>query len=311
MSPISAPAVSSRTDQRPTPGRRRTAEPVGPAPAQARVAAPPRPAVGPSDTGLRDAGPRDGAPRNRAVREAPPRDDVPLPVPGPASGPVGGRAAARLERQAAEAAARKAGRRGSTAASTTSAGRPAPPRRTDDDRQAQAERAGAPGRVVQFAVAMVVVALVVLGVWTFSSPVEEAASGSLQGATGPQATASAAAPEAETSAAAPPAVPPAPAAPARAPVTVLNGTRITGLAAAISEQIGAGGWETLEPATYEATDVSITTVYYTEGDPGQEAAAAELIAQFPDISGPAPRFFEVPGVPDPGLVVVATGNWQP
>jgi hypothetical protein len=103
----------------------------------------------------------------------------------------------------------------------------------------------------------------------------------------------------------------APADPVRAPVTVVNGTRITGLAADIAEQIGAGGWVTLEPATYEVTDVSITTVYYTEGDAVQQAAAAELIAQFPDISGPAPRFFEVPGVPTPGLVVVATGNWRP
>jgi hypothetical protein len=94
-------------------------------------------------------------------------------------------------------------------------------------------------------------------------------------------------------------------------VTVVNGTQISGLAGAIAEQVAAGGWQTLEPVTVEVADVAITTVYYTEGDAGQQAAAAELIAQFPDISGPAPRFFEVPGVPTPGLVVVATGNWRP
>jgi hypothetical protein len=94
-------------------------------------------------------------------------------------------------------------------------------------------------------------------------------------------------------------------------VTVLNSTRITGLAAAIAEKIAAGGWTTLEPATYDATDVAITTVFYTEGDPVQQAAAEQLVAQFPDVSGPAPRFFEIPGVADPGLVVIATGNWQP
>jgi hypothetical protein len=108
-----------------------------------------------------------------------------------------------------------------------------------------------------------------------------------------------------------PEVPAVPAAPARAPVTVLNSTQISGLAGDIAAQFAAGGWVTREPVTGEAADVAITTVYYTEGAPEQEAAAAELVAQFPDLSGPAPRFFEVPGVPDPGLVVVATGNWRP
>jgi hypothetical protein len=161
------------------------------------------------------------------------------------------------------------------------------------------------------AVAVVVVALVVLGVWTFSSPVQETAL-ETSPTTGEQTATSAPAPESgPASAAATPEAPAAPAAPARAPVTVVNSTAITGLAGAIAEQVAAGGWQTLEPATFEATDVAITTVYYTEGDAVQQAAGAELVAQFPDISGPAPRFFEVPGVPAPGLVVVATGNWRP
>jgi hypothetical protein len=99
--------------------------------------------------------------------------------------------------------------------------------------------------------------------------------------------------------------------PARAPVTVLNATKITGLAASVAERFAAGGWTTLEPDTIEAADVAITTVYYTEGDTVQQAAAEQLVAEFPDVTGPAARFFEVPGVADPGLVVVLTGNWQP
>jgi hypothetical protein len=94
-------------------------------------------------------------------------------------------------------------------------------------------------------------------------------------------------------------------------VTVVNSTGITGLAADIAGQFSAGDWETREPVTAEVADVAITTVYYTEGDAGQQAAAEELVAQFPDLSGPVARFFEIPGVADPGLVVVATGNWTP
>jgi hypothetical protein len=35
------------------------------------------------------------------------------------------------------------------------------------------------------------------------------------------------------------------------------------------------------------------------------------VQQFPEISGPAVRFFEVPDVEAPGLVVVTTGEWLP
>ncbi len=97
----------------------------------------------------------------------------------------------------------------------------------------------------------------------------------------------------------------------RAPVTVLNSTKITGLAGSIGEQFSAEGWEVREPGAYSAADVAVTTVYYTEGDADQQEAANQLIESFPDVSGPAPRFFDIPGVPDPGLVVIATGSWQP
>ncbi|GAB3357943.1 LytR C-terminal domain-containing protein [Modestobacter lapidis] len=324
--PISPPPVSPRTGERPTPGPgRRTgdgirsgsfpAQPAAWVPATVVPAAPrhdeydaPR-----YDHPRHDAPHRDAPHRDAPHRDAPHRDaarhDAPTPVPGPASGPVGGRAAARLERQAAEAAARKAGRHGGAAAGPS----PAAPRRSAVAER-EGERTGAPRRAVQLMLAMVIVSLVVLGVWSFTSPrTDEVSSGTPAEATEQVAAEPSADAPAE---AAPPAdvVPSAaavPPGPVRAPVTVLNSTRITGLAASIAEQIGAGGWQTLEPATYEAADVAVTTVFYTEGDAVQQAAAEQLIAQFPDVIGPAPRFFEVPGVPDPGLVVVATGNWQP
>jgi hypothetical protein len=42
----------------------------------------------------------------------------------------------------------------------------------------------------------------------------------------------------------------------------------------------------------------------------QQQAAAQLVEQFPDVSGPVPRYFELDEAA-PGLVVVATGNWRP
>jgi uncharacterized protein (DUF169 family) len=92
---------------------------------------------------------------------------------------------------------------------------------------------------------------------------------------------------------------------------VLNSTAINGLAADVGEQFSAGGWEVVGTAAYPGSDVAVTTVYFTEGDVQQEQAATQLIEQFPDLTGPAPRFFDVPGVASPGLVVVTTGNWRP
>ncbi|HEV7870912.1 MAG TPA: LytR C-terminal domain-containing protein [Modestobacter sp.] len=295
--PISAPPVSPRTGERPTPGpSRRPVDGARSGSSSVQVATPV------------------AAPATDAIRHDAPRGDAPPRVPGPASGPVGGRAAARLERQAAEAAARRNGRRGSTAAAASGL-----PRRTPDAPRGT-EPAGAPRRAVQLVLAMVVVALVVLGVWSFTIPRAQEASGS-RAATSEQAAATDPSPGSPADAPAQvpgEAEPPADAAaevvpvePARAPVTVVNSTRITGLAADIAGQLAAGGWETREPATSEVADIAITTVFYTEGDAGQQAAAAELVAQFPDLSGPVARFFEVPGVADPGLVVVATGNWTP
>jgi hypothetical protein len=175
---------------------------------------------------------------------------------------------------------------------------------------------GAPRRAVQLLLATVVVALVVLGVWSFTSPrTRETSAGSPAdvSATATSAPPVEATPPAEaTLSAEVETSEPAPAGTARAPITVLNATKVTGLAASIGGRFSDGGWEVNEPGTYSGTDIAVTTVYYTEGDEAQQQAAAELMAEFPDIvGGPAARFFDIPGLDDPGLVVVATGDWRP
>jgi hypothetical protein len=111
---------------------------------------------------------------------------------------------------------------------------------------------------------------------------------------------------------APSAVEAAPATPVRVPVTVLNGTDVTGLAARVSDQIGGGGWETVEPGTYEGDDIASSTVYFAQGDEKQRQAAVQLVDQFPQLEGPVVRFFDLPeGVEAPGLVVVTAGDWKP
>jgi hypothetical protein len=230
-------------------------------------------------------------------------DDATGPATGPSTGVVGGRAAFRAERQAAEAERRRTGRRtgGSTAASRFLEDEGPP--RTSGVRRAAAGL-----------LAVAVIALLVLGVYSFTAPETQEASGSPT--TEPTAPTS-------TSVAAPSTVlppldveplPPADgavAAPVRVPVTVLNATGITGLAAEVAAAIGEQGWQSPGVGQYQGSDVAATTVYYTDGDETQRQAALQLIQQFPQIRGPGVRFFEVPGVADPGLVLVTTGEWRP
>jgi hypothetical protein len=110
----------------------------------------------------------------------------------------------------------------------------------------------------------------------------------------------------------PVAVEPTVSAPIRVPVTVLNGTDINGLAGKISSAVVGAGWESPGVGAYEGGDVAVSTVFFTEGDENQRQAALQLIEQFPQLTGPAPRFFELPAdMTTPGLVVVAAGDWQP
>lgn len=218
------------------------------------------------------------------------------------SGPtrvVGNRAALRAQRQAAEVERRKAARQ-------------------TGDREGNGAPKGGKGRgsgrrMAMILVAAAVVALGVLGVYSFTSPHTKVAAHTA--AAGTSATTTPVAAPTETL---PPVVTDAQqplassaAAPVKAPITVLNATNVNGLAAKISAAFGAGGWQTSGVGAYTGGDVAATTVFFTQGDENQRQAAIALVNQFPQLSGPAPRFFDVPGNAKPGLVVVAAGEWRP
>jgi hypothetical protein len=202
----------------------------------------------------------------------------------------------RAERQAADAVRRKAeGRKGSAVAVL------------EEDRPRSSHR------VLKGLVAMTVVALGVLGVYSYVSP--ETQDAAAQTTTTTPRTTAPVVPDVDSL----PALPTDPievesvvVSPVRVPVTVLNSTDINGLAATVASTVAAGGWETPAVGAYMADDVAASTVFFTEGDENQRQAALQLIEMFPQLQGPTPRFFEVPaGVQAPGLVVVTTGDWQP
>jgi hypothetical protein len=224
---------------------------------------------------------------------------APAPVRGPGTGPVGGRAAMRAERQAADMARRKAEKRTGSAVAVL------------DELEADGEPRK-PRRVVKGLLAMTVVALGVLGVYSFVSP----ETNEVAAETPATLTAPAIVPDATAPLPSLPSTPveaaPAPTTPVRVPVTVLNATETTGLAAKVASTFGAGGWETPGVGGYTAGDIAASTVFFTEGDETQRQAAVQLVDAFPQLQGPAVRFFELPAdVTAPGLVVVLTGDWQP
>ncbi len=94
----------------------------------------------------------------------------------------------------------------------------------------------------------------------------------------------------------------APATPAKAPVTVLNNSRRTGLASEAAQRFAAGGWTIRDTGNFRG-QVATTSVYYA---PGQEAVARSFAAQF-GISRVAPRFATLPGT---GLTVVLTRDYR-
>ena len=93
-----------------------------------------------------------------------------------------------------------------------------------------------------------------------------------------------------------------PIAAARPPLTVLNHSRISGLAARAAEDFRQGGWEIVEVGNTRRP-VAVTTVFFA---PGQEAAAADLRAAFSAIRQSAPRPADLPGQ---GLTVVVTREY--
>jgi hypothetical protein len=224
-------------------------------------------------------------------------DRAPPQVRGPVSGPVvGGRAAMRAERQAADQARRKREKQTGSAVAVL------------DELEAEGE-VRKPRRVVKGLLAMTVVALGVLGVYSYVSPETK------QVAAQSPAAAPAIVPDATAPLPALPSTPvdtaPAPSTPVRAPLTVLNSTKTTGLAAKASDAFKAAGWESAGVGGYTGGDVAASTVFFTQGDETQRQAAVQLVDAFPQLQGPTPRFFDLPaGVPAPGLVVVLAADWK-
>ncbi|WP_091945546.1 LytR C-terminal domain-containing protein [Trujillonella endophytica] len=214
---------------------------------------------------------------------------------------VGGRAALRAGRRAAEEERRRDAKRSGVPHVRT----PVPGMEDDEPRPTRR-------RGVSALVAVVVLALLVLGVYSFTSPGTEEAS---DGREEPAPTSSA---PIVTSGALPPLdvepIPPAeeaPATPVRVPVTVLNATGVSGLAGDIADVLEAEGWSTAGTGPYDDGDVAATTVFFTEGDETQRQSALQLVEAHPEVGGPAVLFFEAPASAAGGLVVVAAGEWQP
>ncbi|MCW2601000.1 MAG: hypothetical protein JWM02_2829 [Frankiales bacterium] len=87
-----------------------------------------------------------------------------------------------------------------------------------------------------------------------------------------------------------------------APVSVLNNSRIKGLASQAAARFRAGGWPVPRTGNYSGGIISTTTVYYA---PGQLASAQQFASRF-GISRVAPRFR---GLPGSGLTVVLTRDY--
>jgi hypothetical protein len=83
------------------------------------------------------------------------------------------------------------------------------------------------------------------------------------------------------------------------PVTVLNNSRVKGLAATWARRLNAGGWPTHVVGNYSGGVIAETTVYYA---PGQLASAKRLAQQF-GFDRVLPRFS---GLPGSGLTLVLT-----
>jgi hypothetical protein len=86
------------------------------------------------------------------------------------------------------------------------------------------------------------------------------------------------------------------------PVTVLNNSRITGLADRTAVRFRAGGWPVPVTDNYRGGVIAQTTVYYA---PGQLASAQRFARQF-GIARVLPRFS---GLPGRGLTVVLTRDY--
>jgi hypothetical protein len=238
--------------------------------------------------------------RDQDIDRAHDDDRAPPPVRGPVSGPVvGGRAAMRAERQAADMARRKREKQTGSAVAVL------------DELEAEGD-VRKPRRVVKGLLAMTVVALGVLGVYSYVSPETKQAAAQSPSTTAPAIVPNATAPLPELPSTPVDTPAAAVAAPVRAPITVLNATKTTGLAAKAADAFKGAGWVPAGVGGYTGGDIAASTVFFTQGDETQRQAAVQLVDAFPQLQGPTPRFFELPaGVTAPGLVVVLAADWKP
>jgi LytR cell envelope-related transcriptional attenuator len=103
-------------------------------------------------------------------------------------------------------------------------------------------------------------------------------------------------------------VPPPTTAAARAPLTVLNNSVIRGLADRAATAVQSRGWQVAQVGNF-AGQLPATTVYYSPGNAGEEAAARELAREFPQVSQVLPRYAGLPPTPA-GIVLVVTKDWS-
>jgi LytR cell envelope-related transcriptional attenuator len=95
--------------------------------------------------------------------------------------------------------------------------------------------------------------------------------------------------------------------PARAPLTVLNNSKIRGLAQQVAVSVRAKGWQVVLVGNF-AGRLPVTTVYYTPGNLAQQRAAEQLAREFPRIARVFPRYAGLPPTPA-GIVLVVTRDW--
>jgi hypothetical protein len=96
---------------------------------------------------------------------------------------------------------------------------------------------------------------------------------------------------------------------ARAPLTVLNNSKVSGLAERVADQARGRGWQVAQVGNF-AGRLPATTVYYTPGDDAGQRAARQFAADFPAVDRVLPRYDGLPPTP-PGIVLVVTKDWPP
>jgi hypothetical protein len=93
----------------------------------------------------------------------------------------------------------------------------------------------------------------------------------------------------------------------RAPLTVLNNSKVHGLGERVADQARSKGWRVALVGNF-AGRIPVTTIYFNPGDAAGERAAREFAAEFPAVQRVFPRYAGLPPTPD-GIVLVATRDW--